>query len=43
MITLSVKCSPVFVRCVSHALRKFQGCASHGEAATAVSIKKERT
>jgi hypothetical protein len=43
MITLSVNCSRVSVRRVSHALRKLQVCASHSEAATAVSLKKERT
>jgi hypothetical protein len=41
MITLSVNCSCVFVRRVSHVLQKFQGCASDSEAATAFLMKKE--
>jgi hypothetical protein len=43
MITLCSTCSRVSVRRVSRALHKRQGCASHSEAATAVSLKKERT
>ena len=36
MITLWVNCSRVSMRRVSRALQKFQGCASHSEAATAI-------
>ena len=43
MITLSVNCSCVSVRRVSHVLQNIHGCASHSEAATAVSIKKDGT
>jgi hypothetical protein len=43
MITLWVNCSRVSMRRVSRALQKFQGCASHSEAATAVPMRKERT
>lgn len=43
MITLSANCSRVSVRRVSHALQKFQGCASYSEATTAFLMKKERT
>jgi hypothetical protein len=42
MITLSVNCSRVSVRRVSHVLQKLQGCASHSEATTAFLMKKER-
>ena len=42
MITLSVNCSRVSVRCVSHVLQKLQGYASHSEATTALLMKKER-
>jgi hypothetical protein len=34
MITLCFNCSRVSLRRVSSALQKFQGCASHSEAAT---------
>jgi len=43
MITLSVNCSRVSVRRVSHVLQKLQKCPSHSEVATEVSLKKERT
>jgi len=43
MITLRSICSRVSVRRVSRALQKLQGCVSHSEAATAISLKKERT
>jgi hypothetical protein len=43
MITLSVNCSRVSVRRVSHVLQKLQECLSHIEVATAVSLKNERT
>lgn len=41
MITLSANCSRVSVRGVSHALQKFQECASHNEATAAFLMKKE--
>ena len=41
MITLSVNCSRVSMRRVSHVLHNLRGCASHSEAATASSMKKE--
>jgi len=43
MITPWINCSRVSVRRVSRALQKFQGCASHSEAATSVPMRKERT
>ena len=43
MITLSVNCSRVSARRVSHVLQKFQGRRSHSEATTAFLMKKERT
>jgi len=43
MITLSVNCSRVSVRRVSHALRKLQVCALHSEAATEFACGRERT
>jgi hypothetical protein len=43
MITLSVNCSLVSVRRVSHVLQKFQGFAPHSEVTTAFLMKKERT
>ena len=42
MIALSVNCSRVSVRRVSHVLQKVQGCASHSEPTTGVFIRKER-
>ena len=42
MITLSVNCSRVSVRRVSHVLQKLQQCASPSEVTTAFFMKKER-
>jgi len=41
MTTRWVNCSCVSVRRVGRVLQKFQGCASHSEAATAVPMRKE--
>lgn len=38
MIALSVSCSRVSVRRVSHVLQELQGCASHSEATTGTII-----
>ena len=43
MTLISAFCSRVSVKRASTALQKFQGCASHSEAATAVPVRKARS